>query len=153
VGDATEPYMYKPGDGEVRWMGDTSTHFLATGVLTRGAFGLVEESARRGVSVPLHRHDADIESFYVLDGNITFYLGTQPAGLAGPGTFVHIPGGAIHGFRIESDTARYLILTTPRHADFYRAITTSSPKAPIEGDVIKSACQEYGIVFIGPLPD
>ena len=48
-------------------MGDTSTHFLATGFLTDGAFGLVEESAKRGMSVPLHRHDLDIESFYVLD--------------------------------------------------------------------------------------
>lgn len=145
--------MFKPGDSEVRWMGDTSTHFLATGGLTGGEFGLVEESAKRGVSVPLHRHDADTESFYVLDGHIAFYLGGEPAALAVPGTFVHIPGGAIHGFRVESDTARYLILTTPRHVEFYRAITVSSPEAPIDGDVIESACQEYGVAFIGPLPD
>lgn len=134
-------------------MGETSTRFLATGALTGGAFGLVEESARRGVSVPLHRHDADPESFYVLEGEITFHVGTRPAEIAGPGTFVHIPGGAVHGFRIESDRARYLILTTPRHVDFYRAITSASPAIGIGTDVIKNACREYGIVFIGPLPD
>lgn len=153
MGDTVEPYMCKPGDSEVRWMGDTATCFLATGALTGGEFGLVEESAKRGVSVPLHRHDADVESFYVLDGKITFYFGSQPAALAVPGTFVHIPRGAIHGFRVDSDTARYLILTTPRHVDFYRAITASSPTAAIGGDVIKNACREYGIAFIGPLPD
>ncbi len=134
-------------------MGETSTHFLATGALTGGAFGLVEETAKRGMSVPLHRHDLDVESFYVLGGSITFYLGNQAASLAGPGAFVHIPGGVIHGFRVESDTARYLILTTPRHVEFYRAITASSPETAIEGDVIDKACQEYGITFLGSLPE
>jgi quercetin dioxygenase-like cupin family protein len=133
-------------------MGETSTHFLATGALTGGELGLVEESAKRGVSVPLHRHDKDAESFYVLDGRIAFYLGTQPAAFAEAGTFVHIPAGAIHGFRIASDTARYLILTTPRHADFYRAITATSSSEVIGDDVISTACREYGIDFIGPLP-
>ena len=38
------------------------------------------------------------------------------------GTFAHLPGGTVHGFRIESETARYLIRTTPRHGRFYRAI-------------------------------
>ena len=152
MGDRVEPYLCKPGDGEVRWMGDTSTQFLATGALTGGELGLVEETAKRGVSVPLHQHDGDVESFYVLDGQIAFYLGSQPLALAVPGSFVHIPGGAIHGFRIESETARYLILTTARHVDFYRAITASSPTVSIGGDVVKNACQEYGIRFVGPLP-
>ena len=59
----------------------------------------------------------------------------------------------IHGFRVESDTARYLILTTPRHVEFNRAITASTPRAAIEDDVIKKACEDYGIDFIGSLPD
>lgn len=134
-------------------MGDTATSFLATGATTGGAFGLVEESAKRGMSVPLHRHDADVESFYVLDGEISFYLGSQPAARAVAGTFVHIPAGAVHGFRVESDSTRYLILTTPHHVDFYRAITAPSPGAAVGDDVIESACQEYGIELIGPLPD
>ncbi len=153
MADRVEPYLFEPGSSEVRWMGATSTHFLATGALTGGGFGLVEETAERGVGAPLHRHDDDAESFYVLDGSIAFYLGGQPAAVAGPGAFVHIPGGAVHGFRILSDTARYLILTTPHHVDFYRAITVPTTKGAVGGDVVKRACQEYGVSFIGPLPD
>jgi len=134
-------------------MGETSTHFLATGALTGGEFGLVEETATRGMSVPLHRHDGDVESFYVIEGSITFYLGSQPGAVALAGTFVHIPGGTVHGFRVWSDTARYLILTTPRHAEFYRAITVLSPRAAVEGSAIQKACHEYGIEFVGALPD
>jgi len=99
-----------------------------------------------------------MESFYVLEGEITLYIGDQPGVRAAAGSFAHIPGGVVHGFRIESEPARYLILTTPRHGQFYRAITLASrpgglpPLEPIEGSRIKEAGREYGIEFVGPLP-
>jgi quercetin dioxygenase-like cupin family protein len=153
VSNASKPFVYQRDESELRWMGETSTHFLATGALTGGAFALVEEKAKRGVSVPLHKHQDDMESFYVLEGEVAFYLGDQPGIRARAGAFVHVPGGTVHGFRIESETARYLILTTARHAEFYRAITAPSALTPIDDAVIGKACQEYGVDFVGPLPD
>jgi len=159
LADATVPYLYQPGESELRWMGRTSTHFLATGDQTGGVFSLVDEQATRGESVPLHRHRDDMESFYVLEGELTLYVGDQPGARAAAGSFAHIPGGTVHGFRIESETARYLILTTPRHGEFYRAITLASrpgglpPLESVEGSRIKQASREYGIEFVGPLPD
>ena len=155
MSNASEPFLYQRDESELRWMGETSTHFLATGALTGGAFALVEEKATRGVSVPLHKHQDDMESFYVLEGEVAFYLGDQTGtGIrARAGAFAHVPGGTVHGFRIESESARYLILTTARHAEFYRAITAPSALTPIDDAVIEKACQEYGIDFVGPLPD
>ena len=156
---SAETFVHLPGAAELRWLGETFTYFLATGEQTEGEFALVDEQAKRGESVPLHVHRDDVESFYVIEGEITFYLGDQPGVRAGPGSFVHIPGGTTHGFRIESETARYLILTTPRHGDFYRAVTLPSrpgglpPLESVEGAQIKKAAQEYGIEFIGPLPE
>lgn len=134
-------------------MGETSTRFLATGALTTGAFGLVDEQAKRGESVPLHKHDGDVESFFVLEGDVTYYLGDQAGRRVSAGAFVHVPAGTVHGFRVVSERARYLILTTPRHAEFYRAITAPTRGAPIEDGAIARACAEYGIEFVGPLPD
>lgn len=139
-------------------MGETSTYFLATGDETGGAFTLVDERAKRGTSVPLHLHRDDMESFYVVEGEIRFYVGDQAGVEARAGSFAHLPGGTIHGFRIESETARYLILTTPRHGEFYRAITLPSrsggspPLESIDGSQIEKACEEYGVEFVGPLP-
>jgi quercetin dioxygenase-like cupin family protein len=139
-------------------MGETSTYFLATGEQTGGAFALVDERAKRGESVPLHLHRDDMESFYVVEGEITLYIGEGPGVRAGPGSFAHVPGGTVHGFRVESETARYLILTTPRHGEFYRAITLPSragglpPLESIDGSLIKQAGREYGVEFVGPLP-
>ncbi|MDZ4805011.1 MAG: cupin domain-containing protein, partial [Candidatus Eisenbacteria bacterium] len=125
--------------------------FLAPGNRTGGLFALVEEEVGQGVSVPLHRHD-DVESFYILEGEISFFLGEGGGQRGGPGTFVHIPGGTVHGFRVESATARYLILTTPHHEAFYRAITVTSPDTAVDDGIIGRACADYGIEFVGPLP-
>ena len=155
----TAAYIHQPQAAELRWMGETSTYFLATGEQTRGMFTLVEELATRGETVPLHLHREDAESFYVLEGEITLYIGEEPGVRAGAGSFSHIPGGTVHGFRITSERARYLILTTPRHGEFYRAITLPSqpdgspPPESIEGPQIKQAAQQYGIEFVAPLPD
>ena len=159
MADSTGAYLHQPEKGEFRWMGETSTCFLATGEQTAGTFTLVDERAKRGECVPLHLHRDDMESFYVVEGEVTFYIGDQPGVRAGAGSFAQLPGGTVHGFRIESETARYLIFTTPRHGQFYRAITLPSrpgglpPLESIDGSQIEKACEEYGIEFVGPLPE
>jgi mannose-6-phosphate isomerase-like protein (cupin superfamily) len=110
------------------------------------------------MSVPLHLHRHDMESFYVLEGEITLYIGEQAGVRAARGAFAHLPGGTIHGFRVESETARYLLLTTPRHGQFYRAIMLparaegSPPLESLDGTRIEEACEEYGVEFVGSLP-
>ncbi len=154
-----EAYVYRSGEAELRWFGETSSRFLATGDHTDGEFALVDERANRGERAPLHRHKDDVESFYVVEGEVSFFLGDEPGVRAGAGSFVHVPAGAVHGFRVESETARYLILTTARHGEFYRAITLPSrpgglaPTESIEGSQIGKAAKQYGIEFVGPLPD
>jgi len=151
-------YVNDHGTAELRWAGATRTYFLATGRQTGGAFALVDEQAKKGEVVPRHRHANDVESFYVLQGEISFFIDEQPGVRLGPGSFVHVPGGTVHGFRIDSETARYLILTTPRHGEFYRAITSparpcgSAPLEAIDSSQIGAACGEFDVEFIGPLP-
>jgi quercetin dioxygenase-like cupin family protein len=151
------PYFYRSAEAELRWFGRTSTWFLADGESTGGEFALVDERATQGETVPRHRHD-DAESFYVVEGELTVFVGDEGTRL-GPGGFAHVPAGTAHGFRIESEAARYLLLTTPRHGDFYRAITAparedgSPPAEPIRSEQIKRASRDYGIEFVGPLPD
>ena len=94
----TDAYLHRPDEAELCWMGDTSTYFLATGESTGGAFALVDERAPRGMSVPLHLHREDMESFYVLEGEITLYIGDQPGVRASAGSFAHVPGGTCTAF-------------------------------------------------------
>ncbi len=152
-------HVLAPLEGEVRWMGETRTRFLATGDTTDSAFSLVDETARRGEAIPLHRHPEDPESFYILEGEIIFHIEDQPGLSARAGAFVHLPAGIIHGFRIASDTARYLILTTPRHGEFYRAISVRAgadglPDGPApDWEQILATAERFGIQLISKLPD
>lgn len=151
-------YVLPPGKAKRRWMGKTHTDFLATGESTGGKFCLVDEVGRKGDTVPLHKHNGDDESFYVLEGEISISLdGGEPV-RAPKGSFSHIPAGSVHGFRVESESARYLILTTAQHGAFYLAITDpsnadgSSPQTSVDGSRIGAACKEYGVEFLGPFP-
>lgn len=152
-------YLTSAVASEARWMGETCTHFLATGNTTSGQFCLVEETSKRGEAVPLHRHEKDVESFYVLEEEITFYIDDQAGIRSGPGAFLHVPAGAVHGFRITSETARYLIFTTAHHGEFYRAISTRADANglpathDVDWDKVMATAQDFGIEIISELPD
>ena len=80
---------------------------------TSDAIGLVENTVSAGWDgPPLHHHEFD-ETFYVLDGELTFQLGEEVR-TAGPGEVVFAPGGSHHTIANLSDAdARYLIAITP----------------------------------------
>ena len=154
------PYVLGPGEGEARWGVDGAlTAVKATGEQTGGRLAVIEDLAPRGEGTPLHAHREDDESFYVLEGELTFWLGDGPPVRAVPGSFVHVPGGVAHAFRVDSETARYLMVTTPRHGDFYRAISDPAPErvlppaAPMDIAKVGAACAAYGVEILGPPPE
>jgi quercetin dioxygenase-like cupin family protein len=125
---------------------------------TAGAYSIIEDLAPKGSGAPLHRHREDDEAFYVLDGELTFYLEGERPLHAVAGAFVHIPGGTVHAFRVDSDTARYLIITTPQHERFYRAIAEPAhsrsipPETSMDMQKVGAACEEYRVEDVGPRP-
>jgi quercetin dioxygenase-like cupin family protein len=63
--------------------------------------------------VPPHRHDDQVDSFYVLEGEVVFTLGEETV-RAGPGSFVSAPPGTVHGFRTDGPgRANVVNLHTP----------------------------------------
>lgn len=148
-----KPYSYENAESPRGWMGQYSfTDFLADGNSTAGVFGFVDEVAEHGSGPPLHTHD-DWEAFYVLEGSVKFFLGESSRTL-GAGGFAFVPGGEVHGFRVESKpNARYLIMTTPHHTEFYKEITTPSPENEVSDEMLGAAVGKYGITFVGPHPD
>lgn len=60
-----------------------------------------------------HTHELEVDSFYVLDGELEFTLGDETV-RGGPGTFVFAPPGLVHGFKNPGPgRARFLNLHTP----------------------------------------
>ena len=75
--------------------------------------GLSQHSPRVNVSVitmapnadgpESHVHEDEDDSFYILEGELTFTVEDEVV-VAGPGTFVLVPPGLQHTFRNDGDT-------------------------------------------------
>lgn len=76
---------------------------------TGGHWAIGEAWQQPGFDNPPHTHD-EAEAFYVLEGEYTFYTDDDPAEGIGPGTFVFIPPGAVHGFRAGPEGGRLLCI-------------------------------------------
>jgi quercetin dioxygenase-like cupin family protein len=153
------PYALGPEQGEALWFFGTLATFKATAEQTGGQYSLVEQVAPRGVATPLHVQPEDHESFYVLEGELTFYLEDGQPIPASAGSFVHIPKGRPHAFQVDSETARFLDLTTPQHEHFMRAagepaqgreLPPAVPPAMVEK--VNAIAQQYGVEILGPPP-
>ena len=66
---------------------------------------------------PVHVHAAEDDSFYILEGELTFLVDDDEV-VAGPGTFVLVPPGVWHTFANRSNTvARFLNVHAPAGFD------------------------------------
>ena len=66
---------------------------------------------------PAHRHAAEDDSFYMLDGELTFIVDGEEV-VAGPGTFVLVPPEVEHTFANRGDEpARFVNVHAPAGFD------------------------------------
>jgi mannose-6-phosphate isomerase-like protein (cupin superfamily) len=119
---------------------------------------LVERTAPEGAMPPLYRRD-EAEIYRVLEGEVEFFIDDEIVP-AGPGDVVVVAAGAERTFRVESDDARWLILTRvnslERFLDFNRAVTepiavpiSGWPSAEEEA-ALSSIGAANGIELLGP---
>jgi quercetin dioxygenase-like cupin family protein len=79
----------------------------------RPELSLIEFEIKPGGGVSPHFHKGHSDSFYVLEGEVEFYVGDEVVH-GGPGTYVLAPPGVIHFFRnVSNQPTRALNLHTP----------------------------------------
>lgn len=96
--DDLEPVIVPAGGGEAVFLvGDTYTTLL-TGAQTGGRFTLLEALVPPDTGPPPHRHEAEDETFVMLDGELVFRVGDD-AHVCGAGATIFVPRGVPHSFR------------------------------------------------------
>jgi mannose-6-phosphate isomerase-like protein (cupin superfamily) len=122
-GDAPKVILRGRGEGDsiVLPMSGLNAHITrkAARTETGGHWAFGEAWQDPDFDNPPHTHD-EVEAFYVLEGSYTFYTDADPAEDVGPGSFVLIPPGAVHGFRTGPQGGRLLCFwpSTVEHAFF-----------------------------------
>ena len=139
------------------WFIDNLARVLVDGEASGGTIAVVESEARRGDMPPLHVHRREDEIFYVLDGKLWLH---QPDGSIelGPGQAAFAVRDVPHTYRVESETARWLVIANPAGFDaFVREVGEPAPEEvlPPEGRVhdvgrIAEISARYGIELLGP---
>lgn len=106
--------VFEAGEGKVLAARGSTMFFKATRASTNGAFSFMERTLPPGVrKPPPHIHTNCEEAFYVLDGEIEFFLGDDTV-VGRPGSFVLVPGGVSHTFGNAAPAAsRLLIIHAP----------------------------------------
>ncbi len=151
-------YLLSADEGEALWFAGGLLTYKTTGDRTNGQLAVAEVHAPRGTGSPSHRHHHEDEAWYILDGELTFWLGDQQH-TAVAGAFVFGPRGIAHRFRVDSAEARFLLLLTPAgFEDFTRtcgwpatALTMPPPDLPLrDTQVLAAATVTYGLDIFDP---
>ena len=94
-----------------------------TGAETDGAVGIVEVTSPGGPAAPLHVHRREAETFCVLEGELTLFVGDEVV-RASAGDVVYAPANIPHTYNIDSPMARILVISSP--AGFEQFVTATA---------------------------
>jgi hypothetical protein len=113
----------------------------------------MEDNLKREFALGLHLHRAHAETFYILDGNVDFYLdGTWTT--ATPATTVHIPPGIPHAVALPGgQTGRMLMIFQPAGFDQYLVeLAALSPDELADAKRMEALAVKYDIINLGGVP-
>jgi mannose-6-phosphate isomerase-like protein (cupin superfamily) len=154
-----QPYVLRSGEGEALWFLGNLATIKTAGTHTRGALTVVEFLNPAGFAPPVHRHLAEDEAFYILDGHARFRCGDETFD-AGPGDFVLLPVNRPHTFLVGPDQPlRALQITTPAgFEDFAAEVGRPATElrlpdpGPIDPAALGHAAGRHALELVGPPP-
>ena len=118
---------------------------------------------RRGAGPPLHRHSREDEVIIVVGGRATFFVASERID-GREGTCVVLPRGIEHGYVIDSDEARLLVVLAPATQGIDECMTEMSHYATesVAGlepgtaqgvERLIATAARFGIEITGPRPE
>lgn len=147
----------QPGEGSAFWMVGDLNNIKISGEQTNGAYSLIETSVLPQGGPPPHVHLREDEMFYMMAGEVTFWVGDRTVH-ATPGTSIFIPKGTVHNFKNQStEPASMLTLFSPGGFEQYFAEvgtparwgdTQAPPTTQAMIDRFRAAAPKYNIEFI-----
>jgi mannose-6-phosphate isomerase-like protein (cupin superfamily) len=149
----TQAIIKQSGEGRTMAIVGDVYRFLAVGEDTNGKYALWEAVVPPGGGPPPHVHSREEEGFYILEGEITLFIGDQRL-IASAGMFANMPVGTPHSFKNEGGKpAKMLISVAPAGLEqmFFEVGVpvppgaTATPPTKEEIEKLLAAAPRYGI--------
>jgi quercetin dioxygenase-like cupin family protein len=106
------PALIRRGEGEARWWFASLAEITLTAEQTGGLLSIIEITEPPGSAGPLHVHHREDETFWILDGEVTFEVGGSTIN-AGAGDVVFGPRDVPHRYTVGDGGCRMLFIMTP----------------------------------------
>jgi mannose-6-phosphate isomerase-like protein (cupin superfamily) len=146
-------FVLRPGEGRPIDLGGFRMFVKATGEETGGAFSLLEADEPPDFGPPLHIHHDAAEAFYVLEGEYIIFLDGREF-VCPAGSFIYIPAGLPHGFRVGNVASRKLNLYTPgAMVGYFDDLSEASMKGGVDPDGLAEIATRYSMELLGPVPE
>jgi quercetin dioxygenase-like cupin family protein len=144
--------LVKADDGlSLRWGAAGVMRIVAGAEMTDGTFSVCEVTEPPGTAAPLHRHRAEAEAFYIIDGTVQLTCGRQTV-TAGTGDFVYAPRGVPHKYAVIGDQpARMLLMfSRPGFESFFAEAGTplDAPVVPATRALTEQLLDKYDLELL-----
>ena len=148
-------FVVPPDGGRLLDLGTFSARLLATGEQTGGEFSLLRtEREPTGFGPPMHVHSDAAEAFYVLAGDYLMFIDGREEHCP-PGTFVYVPAGIAHTFRVVSDgPGMKLNLFTPAAmVGFFEELAAAEASGLADEQRLAEIAVGNNMEIVGPVPE
>ena len=146
--------VHLPGEGRAIDMGAFSMSLKASDADTGGAFTLLEASEPPDFGPPMHVHEGAGEAFYVLEGEYNVFIQDQVYKCP-TGSFVYIPAGVVHSFRVGRIASRKLNIYTPAAMVGYfdELALAAAAGTHLSAQALTDMAKMHGMRVFGPVPE
>ena len=148
-----EAIVLRPGEGRPINLAGFQMSVKATRDETGGAFSLLEANEPAGFGPPLHMHHDAAEAFYVLEGEYIIFLEGREVSCP-TGSFIFVPIGMPHGFRVSNMASRKLVFFTPAAmVGYFDELSDATRNGDVDPLVVSQIADRYSMEVIGPVPE
>jgi mannose-6-phosphate isomerase-like protein (cupin superfamily) len=147
------PFVLRPGQGRSIDLGNFAMSLKASGDETGGAFALLEAAEPADFGPPMHIHRDAAEAFYVLEGEYRIFI-DEETHVCPAGSFIFIPAGIRHGFRVGAVPSRKLNLYTPAAmVGYFDELSAAIKLGDADPGRLDEVARRHGMEVIGPVPE
>jgi len=146
-------FVLRPGEGRPIDLGGFRMSVKATREDTGGSFTLLEADEPANFGPPLHVHRDAAEAFYVLEGQYILFIEGREYPCAA-GSFIFIPAGIEHGFRVGKAASRKLNLYAPAAmVGYFDDVSAALKRGQVDPDELSEIALKFAMEVRGPVPD
>jgi quercetin dioxygenase-like cupin family protein len=146
-------FVLRPGEGRDIDMGNFRMSLKAAGDDTAQALSLLEAEEPPNFGPPMHVHHDAAEAFYVVSGEYRIFVEDEEH-VCPAGSFIYIPAGVPHGFRVGALPSRKLNIYTPAAmVGYFDELSAAIRRGEMDDEILGEIARRHGMEVIGPVPE